>query len=251
MGQSIWVSLLFVFLISLGITLVYNLSRYLLNRNNTLGDQVRKISHFMTILVALLLSFGVAEIWARYSSLQKDIQNQIVNLKQFYQYIKFLPNTKPIIDKLEQYLKSMVVDEWPALSKNKTSPITRDINNELEDLIYKYSIENPSINVMFNNINDLTDHLNFIIHSSSDSYVIIMLSIIVVLFLGMMWFIHIENFYILFFVDFAVIYSISSVMYFLIDLNNPFDNKSFYITWQGYTDLRNFIIKDQKIIGEG
>ena len=80
----------------------------------------------ISITYGVLLAFVVYLNWFNYEKSEQNIENETAYLSNFYRDTRTLPDSirNAITNKLINYTKSVIDDEWITMSKGKTSPHT-------------------------------------------------------------------------------------------------------------------------------
>lgn len=196
---------------------------------------------FSATFLALLLSFTIYTIWQSYTSFKSLIYSQVAEIGDFYNSIKGQPDSRPILIQLENYLTSVINDQWPASRAGYVNEKTAKLNRELLSSITAYNIKHPHLTSLLNLRLKLSHQLDELIPDEIDNYLVLIIMIISIIFLIMLWFIRFEDDRIQYIFNLGTIFIISLALYFLVVLSQPYNNHAFEIKPNEFIKLRDQI----------
>jgi hypothetical protein len=96
------------------------------------------IFNAFSVTYAVLLAFVVYSNWFDYEKSQENVANETSYLSNFYRDTRTLPDSikNVVTDKLINYTKAVLNDEWQTMSKGTTSPLA---DSALDDLWATYT----------------------------------------------------------------------------------------------------------------
>lgn len=239
--MSIYVDLAIVFFISVAISALYTWLETPMHVADRFSDTAYKYLIFMATLLAFLLSFTITIVWQSYISINDIIFDQVEKLRKIFTSFRCLPDTKPILIKLDQYLTSIIDDQWENLKYNKINETTYLLGNELSSMIRDYRIKHPDFTHVLDITINIPHHLEELTHGKVNDFIIIGIMIVSIVFMGLLWFIRSPYHRVQFVFNAATIFVIGIALYFMVSLSRPFTSHAFKIEPDHYERLRNVI----------
>jgi hypothetical protein len=91
------------------------------------------IFNAFSLSFSVLLAFMVYANWYNYENALQNVSNETSYLSNFYRDTRTLPDSLRIIitEKIINYTKAVIDDEWEKLSNGKTSPLAESALNDL------------------------------------------------------------------------------------------------------------------------
>ncbi|MFA5403609.1 MAG: DUF4239 domain-containing protein [Ignavibacteria bacterium] len=101
-----------------------------LSENHTVASY---IFNAFSLSFSVLLAFMVYANWYNYEKAQGNVTNETAYLSNFYRDTRVLPDSlrNIVSEKIINYTKAVIDDEWEKLSKGKTSPVAESALNDL------------------------------------------------------------------------------------------------------------------------
>ena len=217
----------FIFFLAIILTVIYSTSRKMYR--NLSGEELTVIVPIMgltSVLFALLATFTISNLWSRYQDIRLALVTQINQVKLIYQMIRLSPNTEKIQKTIKIYANSLATTQLDALSRDKPSPFTISLHNDLvHDLLEYIEINQPAnADIIFSNLYTgeigeqlLTSDINRAL------YFVLILSAISTL--VAFWFLNIDNMTVQFWLDLITIMIIGLALYLVFELSNPFSSE--------------------------
>lgn len=239
--MSLYRELAIVFVISIALSALYTWTETPSSYDQDAEQNGYRYLSFSATFLALLLSFTVTIVWQSYNQFKTLIFNQVAEIKDFFYSIKGLPNSKPIIIELEKYLTSVIEDQWPSSKAGHINPKSLALNRSLLDMIREYNLNHPQLSKLLKLNVNLSHQLDELIPDSVDSYLVLVITIISIVFLILLWFIRFKNIRTQLIFNLGTIFIIGLALYFLVVLSQPFHSHAFTIKPTGYIELRDEI----------
>src|ERR1700693_125550 len=94
------------------------------------------------VLYAVLLGFAVIVVWEKFSDAETDVAQEAGAAATIYRLANGIgPDPGGALsDGVSRYLKTVIVNEWPAMEQGKASPV---VTHALDDLYAKLLSYNP------------------------------------------------------------------------------------------------------------
>jgi len=237
----------FIFFLSIILTVMYTTSREFYKRiSNEELTVVVPIMGLNSVLFAFLATFTISNLWNRYQDIRLALVTQLNQVKLVYQMVRLLPDTEKIQKTIKIYANSLATTQLNALSRDKTSPYTISVHNDLVRELLEYTQINHPVNsdIIFANLYTgeigeqlLTSDINRAL------YFVLLLSAILTLI--SFWFLNIDNITVQFWLDLITIMIIGLALYLVFELSNPFSSELLRTSFASiYTDFLKQLDRD-------
>lgn len=127
-GLPIWLATLLVLGLSLAAGLASSLGlRKAFRLQSTDDDRDHAVSLMQVVAayIGILIAFAGVQVWQDFSAAQNAIHEEAATAAEMYRDLAtYGPQTLPVRARLRTYVESVVHDEWPLLTKGKTSQKT-------------------------------------------------------------------------------------------------------------------------------
>jgi len=185
---------------------------------------------FFTTIYAFFLGFAIVTLWTAFLTAQANVTQEADSLLVAYRLSKTLPNSEAFRSSLQDYVKSVVEDEWPAMAARDS--MNQKTQQSLEKVWENFILLKPADK----NDNDLYLEIGNRLNKANQQrlsrglltqgnlyppiWVIIVFGFITVLY-GL-YFNHMQQNTIRLIFDFMVIFVVLSCIYFVYDIDTPF-----------------------------
>ena len=178
----LWLIIILVLATSLAVGLASSFGlRAALRLRSTDDDRAHAVSLMQVVAayIGILIAFAGVQVWQDFSDAESAVQREAASASQIYRgLVTFGPETTPARVSLRRYINSVVVDEWPLLSRGQTSLRTEIALFRLYEAVGELKpVDGRGTTIyaeVFTNLNELVElRRDRLIHSNSSMPVIL------------------------------------------------------------------------------
>ncbi len=176
-NSPLWLAMILVLGLSLAVGLASSFGlRKLLRMRSTEDDAVHAVSLMQVVAayIGILIAFAGVQVWQDFTDAQNSAHREAAAAAQLYRDLAtYGSESMQARTALKKYIASIVKDEWPLLSKGKSSPRTDlalfNLYDAMGQIRPRDERDSTIYGTAFSNLNDLVAlRRDRIIHSESE-----------------------------------------------------------------------------------
>jgi len=204
--------------------------RYYLTRGKTVREYIHPaVFSFFTALYAFFLGFALVTLWTAYLTTEADVTREADALLTSYRLSKNLPKAEAFRTAMQDYVKSVVEEEWGQMERGGMSHGTAQRFDQVWDAFLDLKPENQGDNDIYTNLSGYLStasqqRLSRALHVKGNLYPPVWV-IIIFGFLSVcygLYFTNLEHNLAQWLFEFMVVFLVLSCIFFIYDIDTPF-----------------------------